>query len=458
MERPSTTAEEWKSGWKVVLAAAVGFSYFGVMIGSTGLFMEPLGREFGWSRTLLSLGNTISTVMHGICSPFFGLLVDRYGTRRLALPGVVLTILASCAFNFVNGSPVQWLLMWLFLGLASATIKSTIWNAAVAGVFDKGRGLALGLALTGTAVTSVVVPPLTNWLIAEFGWRQAYLWLAIGWGGLTFLVCWLCLYDAHDRAAARGRTGEPAERDSRLDQPGLTLRQALRDSALLRVAASTVIVILLTMGLAVHLFPILTGAGVSRGNAAWLMSLAGIAGIAGKLVSGLLLDRFRPNWIGALTLGASALAFALLLDGIRSPTMIIIAMIVNGYSAGTKMQICAFLTAAYGGTRHFGAIYGAMATAVAAGSGLGPVFAGLVYDRIGGYEPFLVAGTVGSIIAGLLIFSLPPYPVWQVREMPDEAPCPPLIGPGTGAPTVDHRPVNVRCGAGRWARFRRHGK
>lgn len=422
MDRPRSTSEEWKAGWKVVLAAAVGFSYFGVMIGSTGLFMEPLGREFGWSRTLLSLGNTISTVMHGILSPFFGLLVDRYGTRRMALPGILLTILASCAFNFVNGSPVQWLLLWFIFGVVSTSIKSTIWNAAVASVFEKGRGLALGLALTGTAITAIVVPPLSNWLIAEFGWRQAYLWLAIGWGGFTFLVCWLCLYDAHDRAAARHKAGKPAERDFRLDQQGLTLREALRDTALLRVAASTVIVILLTMGLAVHLFPILTGAGVSRSDAAWLMSLAGVAGIVGKLASGVLLDRFRPNWIGALTLGISALAFALLLDGIRTPAMIILAMLVNGYTAGTKMQICAFLTAAYGGTRHFGAIYGAMATAVAAGSGLGPVTAGLVYDLFGGYEPFLIAGTIGSIIAGVLLFSLPPYPNWQDRETPGEVP------------------------------------
>lgn len=413
LDRPTTTADEWRAGWKVVLASAVGFSYFGVMAGTTGLFMEPLGKEFGWSRTLLSMGNTISTVLHGVCSPFFGLLVDRFGTRRLALPGIVLTTMASCAFNFVNGSPIQWLFFWFVFGLVSTSIKSTVWNAAVTGVFDRGRGFALGLALAGTAVTSIIVPPLTNWLISDFGWRLAYIYLSVSWGTLTFIVCWFFLFDAHDRAAARRRAGRSDEPDRRLDRPGLTLRQAMRDTALMRVAASTVIVILLTMGLAVHLFPILTEAGVSRVDAAWLMSLSGVAGIVGKLASGLLLDRFRPNWIGALTLGASAFSFGLLLDGLRSPAMIVMAMLINGYTAGTKMQICAFLTAAYGGTRHFGAIYGAMATAVAAGSGLGPMTAGMIYDLAGGYGPFLIAGSLGSIAAGLLLFSLPAYPNWE---------------------------------------------
>ena len=412
--------QEWRSNWTLVLAASLGFSFFSVMLAGTGLFMGPLGKEFGWSRTLLSSGASIATFVTALLGPFFGMLIDRYGTRRLVLPGLVLTMISICAFSLVNGSQAQWLTLWVVFGVVSVTIKSTAWTTAVVGVFEKSRGLALGLTLAGTAVAASVVPPLGNFLITEFGWRAAFVWLSLGWGGVTLLACILFLYDAHDRAAGKRKADmraglTPAVEASAVILPGLSAREAWRDSALWRLAISNFVVMLLTIGLAIHLFPILTEAGVSRTNAAWLTSLAGIAGIVGKLVTGVLLDRFRPNWVGGITLGAAALAFALLLDGIRSPTLIVIALLINGYAAGTKTHITGFLTAGYAGMKNFGAVYGVMSSLMALASGLGPLLAGLTYDLSGGYGLFLVAGTVGCALSGLLIISMPAYPNWDVR-------------------------------------------
>ena len=413
--------QEWRSGWTLVLAASLGFSFFSVMLASTGLFMGPLGEEFGWSRTLLSSGPSIATFMTALLGPFFGMMVDRFGTRRLVLPGLVVTIISISAFSLVNGSQAQWLALWGVFGIVSVSIKSTAWTTAVVGVFEKSRGLALGLTLAGTAVAASVVPPLGNFLITEFGWRAAFVWLAVGWGGITLLVCVLFLFDVRDRAAGRRKADEraglaPSKDAPAVVLPGLTGSEAWRDSALWRLAISNFIVMVLTIGLAIHLFPILTEAGVSRANAAWLTGLAGIAGIVGKLVTGVLLDRFRPNWVGGITLGAAALAFALLMDGIRSPTLIVIALLVNGYAAGTKTHITGFLTAGYAGMKNFGAIYGVMSSLMALASGMGPLLAGLTYDLSGGYGLFLLTGTVGCALGGLLIISMPAYPDWDKRE------------------------------------------
>ncbi|MDE2595645.1 MAG: MFS transporter [Sphingomonadales bacterium] len=402
--------QEWRDGWKLVLAASFGFSFFSIMAAASGIFIEPLSKEFGWSRTLVSSGMSISALISAILSPFYGLVIDRKGTRLFALPGLALTMLAMCGFAWLTGSPWQWTALWLIYGVISVSVKSTVWTTAVAGVFDRGRGLALGITLSGTAFAQMVTPPLANWLIATQGWRMAYVWLGLGWGGLALLLCWLFLFDAHDRGKARVEQGGKAHDSTLL--PGLTLAQALRDTALWRIGISTFIMMVLTIGLMVHVFQILREAGVSRENAAWLSSLSGFFGIVGKLVTGWLLDRFRPNWVGGLTLGATALAFAFLMDGIRSPWIIACAMIVNGYSAGTKIQIAGYLTTRYGGLKYFGTIFGVMAAAIAAGSGLGPVFAGKIYDSAGGYGPFLLIGTIGSAFCGLLILSLPKYPVW----------------------------------------------
>ncbi len=374
--------------------------------------MGPLGEEFGWSRTLLSSGPSIATIMTAVLGPFLGMLIDRFGTRRVALPGLVITAVSIASFSLLDGSQSQWVFLWIIFGMVSVTIKSTAWTTAVVSVFNTSRGIALGLTLAGTAVAQTVVPPLGNFLITELGWRAGFVWLALGWGGLIFVVCWFFLFDVRDRAKAQAkRQGQPQNaRPTELS--GLTITSAWRDSALWRLAISNFTVMLFTMGLSVHLFLILTEAGVSRANAAWLVGLAGIAGIIGKLVTGLLLDRYRPNWVGGITLGAAAITFALLLEGLRSPVLIVIALLVNGYAAGTKTHITGFLTAGYAGMKNFGAIYGVMASLMALAAGLGPMAAGLIYDLSGSYHIFLVAGAVGCTLGGVLIMTMPKYPTW----------------------------------------------
>ena len=412
-----TAAQEWRRYWTLVFAASMGFSFFSLLVASAGIFFDPLTREFGWSRTLLSLGPSIASLLTAVLGPFLGALIDRFGSRKVVLPGLLLSIPSLAAFALANGSETQWIVLWVIFGIVGVSIKSTAWTAAVLGVFQQSRGLALGLTLSGTALAQIVVPPVANWLIATVGWRSTFVWLALGWGGLTFLVCLLFLYDAHDNVRSKGETATIAgkQRDTS-DIPGLSSAEALRDSALWRVGLSNFVVMALTMGLTIHLFPILNEAGVSRASAAWLISLSGVAAIVGKLVTGQLLDRYRPNWVGGITLGAAALAFLLLVQGIRSPELIVVAMLVNGYAAGTKTQITGFLTASYGGMRNFGKIYGVMAALMAAAAGVGPLLAGRIYDVTGGYSPFLLAGAAGCVFGGLMMISLPGYPSWQKRE------------------------------------------
>jgi MFS family permease len=167
----------------------------------------------------------------------------------------------------------------------------------------------------------------------------------------------------------------------------------------------------------VHQFQILVDAGVSRANAAWLTSLFGIAGIVGKLVTGALMDRFAPNWVGGITLAAAAFAFLLLMERFQTPALIVLAMIINGYASGTKLQIVGYMTTRFAGLRNFGKIFGMMAAVIAAGTGLGPVLAGWSYDSTGSYFYFLLAGIIGALFCGFLIMSLPRYPVWERETM-----------------------------------------
>jgi predicted MFS family arabinose efflux permease len=410
MEAPSRAAE-WRAHWPVVLVAFVGFSFPAMALHSTGLVIEPLSREFGWSRTQITAGVTLAGVMTIPLSPFVGALIDRWGVRRLALPGVILTSLAIAGFSLANGAFWQWMGLWFLFGLAGLLVKSTIWMTAVTSSFTTARSLALGVALGGTAFASALTPPLTRWITDTYGWREAYAWLGLGWGLPTFVLTLFFLFDARDRgrrAKAAGASAEPAP-----DLPGLSIQEAARSLALIRVGLATLITLVLGASLVVHKVPILTEAGVTRETAALLASLSGIAAILGKLVTGWLMERFDAGLIGGITNSVTALALVLLLEPFRTPTLIVVAMVVVGYAGGTKLQICAYLTSIYAGMKNFGKIFGVMASIISLAGSLGPLLGGIAYDVSGSYDLLILIGIPASLVGGLLLVRLGPFPEWS---------------------------------------------
>jgi predicted MFS family arabinose efflux permease len=406
-----TAAAEWRAQWKLVVAAAVGVSFFSFMSPALGLFMQPLEAEFGWSRTQISMGMTFGAIITVLGSPFVGSLIDRWGSRRLALPGLVLTALLIAAFGLVDGDIVHWIALWLAFGVLSLAVKTTVWSTAVAGVFSTSRGLALGVTLSGTALAQVIVSPLGNWLIENHGWRAAFAWLGLGWGAIALVFSALFLYDIHDqrREAIRASGIEP---DEAPPLPGLTIPEAARDTSLWRLALATLLTLSVTIAISVHQFPIVVDTGLTRADAAWIGSLVGIAGILGKVITGWLLDRFHARWVGGLTLAVTALVYPLLIKGYAPAWLVVFSIVVSGYTAGTKIQICNYLTARYAGIRNYGAIFGFMASMIALAGALGPLLGGLAYDQSGSYAPLLWTGTAISLLSGALIFSLGRYPDW----------------------------------------------
>lgn len=419
--KPLSSRSEWRRHWPLVMAAIVGFSFHSVMVAFAGLFIGPVGEEFNWTRTQVTAGMTLSSVIGTVISPIYGVMLDRWGTRKFALPGLVAKSLVMAGLGMVSASMTQWLIMWAIYSFASTMVKSTVWTTAVTGVFNSGRGLALGAVMSGTALAQIIVPPLGNWLIEEFGWRNAFAILGGGWGGIGLILCIFFLFDAHDQ-----RKAEAPDKDAaavRASLPGLTVPEALRSPPLWRIAISTFVVMLFTLALSVHQIPILEEAGVARSTAAWLASLAGVAAVAGKLVTGRLMDSMRPNVIGGITIAAASLGFALLLDVFRTPTLIVVAMLINGYASGTKLQICAYLTSRYAGIRNFATIFSIMASLIALGAGLGPLIGGMAYDLHGDYTALLIAGIIGSLVSAWLLFGLERCPDWETPEQE------PQIGP-----------------------------
>jgi predicted MFS family arabinose efflux permease len=410
MLQPGHSARaEWAAHWPTVVAAMLGMSFYSMFTYSFGVFIEPLQHEFHWSRANISIGYTIYALSPVILGPFMGALIDIIGTRKIAIWGVFLSALAYGAFSLNNGSLGLWLALWGCLSLTAVLVKTTVWGAAISSIFSKSRGIALAAVLSGSALAQSVAPVVGNWLIAQHGWRFAYQAIAVGWGGLALVLVVSCFFDAREpRKQAARPVGAPAPDTSGL--PGLTTRQAIRSPAILRIGFANLIMALVGAGITVHLFEVLVGTGLSRASVGQILITQGIAGIAGKLVTGWLLDRFQGGWIAFTSYFLQAVANALLLYAWHAPVVAALAVLCLGYSAGAGLQVTTYLCSRYAGLRNFGKIYGTIGSMLMLGSAFGPIIAGRVFDVFGSYHPLLVVSIPVVLFGAALMSGLGPYP------------------------------------------------
>jgi MFS family permease len=155
---------------------------------------------------------------------------------------------------------------------------------------------------------------------------------------------------------------------------------------------------------------------MDRNTAAAAVGVMGITSIAGRLVTGLLLDRWNGPLIGAVSFGLPVIAacFWLNFDGTLLSAVVIAACL--GLSLGAEIDIIAYLSTRYFGLKNYGAIFGTIVGVLAFGGGVGPTLAGLVYDKTHSYGIFAWATMPAFILSAAMIGSLGRYPALQVEQ------------------------------------------
>ena len=409
MTEPMSAREEWRSYWPTVLAAMIGMSFYTVITYSLGTFIGPLEQEFGWSRTALSSGLTIFAGISMLGGPFVGMALDRFGTRKLAIVGMVLSGAAFASFSLLNGSMAQWIALYVIYGVFALAIKSTIWSAGISSVFTKARSLALAVVLSGSALGQTLAPVIANKLIVAFGWREAYIWLGFGWAGIALVLLMPFYFDAHARKAkqaARRTSAAPAA------LPGLTIREASRDSRVIRIAAANLLMSIVGSGVSVHLVRVVAENGIAMDSAVDIAATAGLAGLVGKLGFGWLLDRVQGSVIPFAGFAVGALGHFLLIGFIGGAMPLMLGAMCVGFASGAGLQISTYLISRYAGLRNFGAIFGTISSTMMAGTAAGPLIAGSVHDLTGSYDALLMTASPVMLLCALLFVGLGPYPAF----------------------------------------------
>lgn len=404
---PLTARQEWRAHWPLVLASMIGLSFGSLASTSLGLFMEPLQQAFGWSRAQIGFGLTISAIIGTPISPFAGALVDRFGPRMNAIPGLILAGIGFAGFAVIGGDYIYWIIAWLAYSLLSSLIKTTVWTTAVSATFTAGRGMALAVVLGGLGLTQSLGPLITHWLIENLGWRLAFVALGLGWSGLAVVLVTLFLHDPLSRrkAAPQVATGYLPG--------GLTLGEAVRSGPLLRISFAIFLQAIAGTAAIVHLVPILSSMGVSRGEAASMGILMGAGSMIGKLLAGWLADKRPGDLVNCSCFALPALGYLLLYNGNAGFPALAAGTFFIGYGMGAGFQMTGYLFTHYAGLRHFGKIFGLVGSVTGLGAGLGPPIAGGIFDVTASYSLFLMLGIAQGVLSGIAVFRLGPYPRFQ---------------------------------------------
>jgi predicted MFS family arabinose efflux permease len=392
----TTGGGEWATSWPVPVVSAVGMAVSVLPLYSLGALMSSIQHGTHWTRGQISFGPTILSIGAVLLAPFVGGAIDRFGARRVALPGLALFCLAVGGVSLSGGAVASWWLAWAFLALADVTIKTTVWTTAVVSLFERTRGLAIGVALSGTGIATTCLPYLATVLQESFGWRGTYAIMAIGAAALSLPLVWFWFYDAGDRQRRE------AGRREVVHTSGMSLSSALRSRRFLQLALVCLLSSTCSIGLIVHFVPILKDGGMTPRAAAGVAGVIGISTMAGRLVSGWLLDRFSARLIGFAAFALSAVACPILMVDHSLVGALVAAALIGG-SGGSEIGVIAYLVPRHFGLRHFGMLFSVMSALITVGAGIGPWLAGYSFDRFGGYHlALLVAGPLFAACAILL--------------------------------------------------------
>lgn len=390
-----TATHELRRNWKVLAGATLGMAVgvHALPFYTAGLFMAALNAEFGWTRAEMSLGPTFLVIGLALASPILGMLSDRFGERRLIIAGLAILTVALVMLSKIGGRIEQYYFLMALMAFCASGTATPTYSRIVSRGFDEARGTAIGIAMTGTALATIVAPPMLEHILTVEGWRAGYLAMAIITGVSAPIIILLLRHDT----AAHSAPGTDTRSDFRVVD-------FLRGQTFWTLAASLFAVAIAAPGLIVHFIPFLTDQGVSRFEAAGYASLIGGVLLVARLGTGILVDRLPAHHVAAAIMAISAFGFiGLAYGGVRFAA---VGALAAGISFGAEGNLIGYMTARYFNPQAFGRIFGLLYAAYLAGTAISPTLYGVAFDHFGSYEVILIAAAVTLLLSAALFIRL----------------------------------------------------
>ena len=396
-------ADRVTRGWVIVTTSVLGItvSFGSLVIFTFGVFLKPLSGQFGWSRAEVSLAFTLTALMVAVFSPFIGRTVDRLGARKVLLPCVAVYGAAFCCLALVKTLAGLYAI-YILLGVVGNGTTQLCYARVISAWFDRRRGLALATMMAGVGAGAIGIPPLATWLIEAFGWREAYLLLGASVFVLGMIPAALWLRETPPYP-------ERAHPKKSRAKVGMRGAEAARTPVFWLLLTGFFLFSVSVNGSVAHLIPILTDRGIASATAALAASILGVLTLGGRLLTGVLLDRFFGSRVAGIFFAIAAVGVAILSQAHEISTAFLGAALI-GLGMGAEADVMPYLISRYFGLASFSEIYGYAFTAYALAGALGPLLMGWGFDRFHSYSSALL-GLVAAMLTGAgVLASLPRYP------------------------------------------------
>lgn len=390
--------------WVIVAAGALmGCVAIGAMF-SLAVFLDPMAKATGWSRTGISSAMTLNFLCMGAGAFGWGAASDRFGTRAVVLAGSLLLGLALVLASRAASLAQFQLIYGVLVGLATSAFLAPM-MATTTAWFERHRSLAVSLVSAGMGMAPLTVSPFASWLIAAYDWRTAML--GIG------LVAWALLLPA----ALLVRPPPPAlavGAAAAADGPAMSLAQAFRSPQFLILGLTFFACCAAHSGPIFHMVSYAMVCGISPMAAVSVYSVEGLAGLGGRLLLGVLADRVgvKRVLVAGLLLQAVAIGAYLLVDELGEFYLL---ALVFGTAYGGVMPLYAVLAREYFGQRHLGTVLGAAMLLSSLGMSLGPLAGGWLFDTFDGYAWLFVGSCAVGLGAVAVALAFPALPALQRR-------------------------------------------
>jgi sugar phosphate permease len=376
-------------GW-IVLAClcCAGFARQGPAVATFSVFVEPLTRDFGWSRTAVSGAVSLGGVLAALILPLIGPLLDRRGSRLVLCCAIAVNGLALLVLSLTPSLLVFYLLFCIARMNWAGPFDLGIY-AALSNWFVARRRLAASVATLAQMLGLVLMPLIAQSAMAHDGWRAG--WVALGTVVLTvgFIPVALLLVrrpedmglspdDAQAPAVAAGAAATVrAERS-------FSRRQALRTSSFWLLMLFTILIYPVQAGVSLHQASHLVQRGLEPATAALIVSSFSFASAMATIACGFL-PRHWPIRIALALAGLLAGLGSWLMTGINSPADGYLCAGLFGAGMGSVLTLLPVAWADYFGRANYGAIRGLALSVQVLAQATGPLVSGALYDWRGSY-------------------------------------------------------------------------
>lgn len=401
------------TGWRQVAACFVLVSSMSMITASYGVIAVEFEQAFRADRMVLMLAITVLSAVTAVLAPLLGTLMDRFSLRALMLAGAILLAVGYAALSFVT-SFAQVLVIFgavlapvnVLIGPVAATVLLSRW-------FSKRRGTAIGIALAGTAMGGIAFPPLIQFLLDGYEWREALRIFSLVMLVLVVPAAGLVVNTPADKGLhPDGDETDPQAAEGKARQASASLATILTDPTFWIIGLLFAVTLAGMKGVVTNIAPLAIDEGIPASTAALLISLYSGSSFVAKLSFAGFSDWLHPRRLALIAFAGFASGMAVLSQAALGLPLIAAGTAMAGFFGGLMVPLKSLLAPRIFGVGAVGRAMGLLSTVTLCASLATPPLFGLMSDLTGSYS------TICLIFAGLTAAALLAIPAIRMEPRP----------------------------------------